>query len=416
MKAILFFLSIILSSCSTTEKILPGFLDIVPDFIENYFKDEVKPYSVLPSFDSKVNIKKVWENKLPGEIEELYSFLSIYKFDDQIFIPTNEQSIYIIDSETGEIKKKLQTNLNIFSGLVVDSSLLYFGSREDTVTAINYSNETVLWQRLMSSEVLSISKVIDNAIYVRTNDSKVTAINVITGEFLWINSQIPSELSIRGASQPLLYEDKVFVGFEEGKIVSYSSSNGDITWQAQLPALETETIIDRLNDIDGTMIIEDSILYAISYQGSIAAIDTFSGQILWSRQASSINGIDIFDNNIFFIDDDGILWCLDKFSGKPIWKQEELHKRLVGSPIFFNGYIIANGIENYLHIFDYREGKIVGRLNMENSVQSIFLDYDALYLLDKDFSAAKYEITEIIDNTDDADSTENTENTENIEE
>ena len=407
MKAILFFLSIILSSCSTTEKILPGFLDIVPDFIENYFKEEVKPYSDLPSFNSKVNIKIIWEKKLPGEIEELYSFLSIYKLSDEIFIPTNEKTIYIVNSETGDINKKLEVKLDIFSGLIADTSLLYFGSKEDTVTAINYSNEAVLWQRLMSSEVLSISKVENNTIYVRTNDSKVTAINVDTGEFLWINSQIPSELSIRGASSPLLYEDKVFVGFEEGKIVAYNALNGDITWQTQLPAIETETIIDRLNDIDGSMIIEDSILYAISYQGSIAAIDTYSGQILWSRQASSINGIDIFDNNIIFIDDDGILWCLAKFSGKPAWKQEKFYKRLVGSPIYFNSYIIANGIENFLHVFDYRDGKTVGRLNMSNSAQSIFSDYDALYLLDTDFVIKKYEITEIV---------ENTENTENIEE
>ena len=113
MKAILFFLLIILSSCSTTEKILPGFLDIVPDFIENYFKGEVKPYSDLPSFNSKVNIKVIWEKKLPGEIKELYSFLSIYKLSDEIFIPTNEKTIYIVNSETGDINKKLEVKLDI---------------------------------------------------------------------------------------------------------------------------------------------------------------------------------------------------------------------------------------------------------------------------------------------------------------
>ncbi len=79
----------------------------------------------------------------------------------------------------------------------------------------------------------------------------------------------------------------------------------------------------------------------------------------------------------------------------------------MGSPIYFNSYIITNDIENYLHVFDYRDGKTVGRLNMSNSAQSIFSDYDALYLLDKDFVIKKYEITEIV---------ENTENTENIEE
>ena len=381
------------SSCSSTDGFLPGF---VPDFISNYFKPEIKPYADLPEFVSSVDAVLRWEKKLQGKIDDTYSFLNLYKYNENLYVPTNEKKIHIIASESGEIKKSIDVTLDIFSNIIVDSSLVYFGTLQDTVTALNISNNEVLWQRIMPSEVMSISEVSNNTIFIRTNDSKITAIDINTGEFLWINSQIPTELSIRGLSKPRIDEEKLFVGFEDGKIVSYNIVNGDINWQAQIPSGSTETIIDRLNDIDGNMIVDDGALYAISYQGNIVSIDTYSGQILWKREASSLFGLESDGENVFYIDDEGILWCIEKYAGRSVWKQDKFFKRLVGQPIFYNNFIIVNDIENYIHIIDSTSGSILGRIKFKKEIQSMYVDYDSLYLLDKNFSLKKYEINKIL--------------------
>ena len=381
------------SSCSSSDGFLPGF---VPDFISNYFKPEIKPYADLPEFVSSVDAVLRWEKKLQGKIDDTYSFLNLYKYNENLYVPTNEKKIHIIASESGEIKKSIDVTLDIFSNIIVDSSLVYFGTLQDTVTALNISNNEVLWQRIMPSEVMSISEVSNNTIFIRTNDSKITAIDINTGEFLWINSQIPTELSIRGLSKPRIDEEKLFVGFEDGKIVSYNIVNGDINWQAQIPSGSTETIIDRLNDIDGNMIVDDGALYAISYQGNIVSIDTYSGQILWKREASSLFGLESDGENVFYIDDEGILWCIEKYAGRPVWKQDKFFKRLVGQPIFYNNFIIVNDIENYIHIIDSLSGSILGRIKFKKEIQSMYVDYDSLYLLDKNFSLKKYEINKIL--------------------
>lgn len=393
MKKILIFLFLITSSCSSTEGFMPGF---IPDFISKYFEDEVQLYADLPDYTPDVEINLIWKKGFSAEIEDSYSFLNIYKLNEDIYIPTNNRKIHVVSADLGSLKNSIELDLDIFSGIVVDSKLIYFGSKQDTVTAIDKSDHSVLWQRIMSSEVMSISEVENNILYVRTNDSKITAIDVATGKFLWINSQIPAELSIRGSSSPIVHEEKVFVGFEDGKIVSYNYLKGDIIWQSQLPAIKTDTLIDRLNDIDGAMILENGVLYAISYQGSIAAIDSFSGQVLWYRESSSIYGIDTDDDNIYYIDDDGVLWCLDKSSGRPVWKQDQLYKRLIGTPIFYNNFVIARDFENYLHILKSNDGSISGRIKLKYQIQSYYVEYDSLYLLDKDFSLKKYQINEIV--------------------
>jgi outer membrane protein assembly factor BamB len=393
MKKVLFFLIIFTPSCASTERFLPNF---TPDFITKYFKEDVKPYKDLPSFSEEVNVEIIWEKKLSGEIENNYTFLNMFKFGENIYVPSNNKKIHIVSAELGNLNESIDVELDIFSGIVADENLIYFGSKQDTVTAVESSSKNVLWQRVMSSEVMSISRVENELIYVTTNDSKVTAIDTNTGKFIWINSQIPAALSIRGSSTPIIEDDKVYIGFEDGRIVSYNATNGDIIWQVQLPSTRIETVIDRLNDIDGSMVLDNGVLYAISYQGSIAAIDSFNGQLLWTQEASSINGLASNNNSIFYIDNDGIMKSVDKYTGRQEWEQSQFFKRLIGSPVFFNDFIIANDIENYLHIFDIETGLASGRIKLRNKIQSIYVEYDSLYMLDNELNLTKYNINKII--------------------
>jgi outer membrane protein assembly factor BamB len=393
MKKVLFFLIIFTPSCASTERFLPNF---TPDFITKYFKEDVKPYKDLPPFSEEVNVEIIWEKKLSGEIENNYTFLNMFKFGENIYVPSNNKKIHIVSSELGNLNESIDVELDIFSGIVADENLIYFGSKQDTVTAVETSSKNVLWQRVMSSEVMSISRVENELIYVTTNDSKVTAIDTNTGKFIWINSQIPAALSIRGLSTPIIEDDKVYIGFEDGRIVSYNATNGDIIWQVQLPSTRIETVIDRLNDIDGSMVLDNGVLYAISYQGSIAAIDSFNGQLLWTQEASSINGLASNNNSIFYIDNDGIMKSVDKYTGRQEWEQSQFFKRLIGSPVFFNDFIIANDIENYLHIFNIETGLASGRIKLRNKIQSIYVEYDSLYMLDNELNLTKYNINKII--------------------
>jgi len=393
MRKILFFLIFFTSSCSTTESFLPGF---IPDFVTKYFEEEDKGYSDLPNYTPGSKVDLIWEVEFSSKFKGTYSFLDIFKFNDKIFIPTYDKKIYVVSSESGAVEKSIDTKLDIFSGLVVDSELIYFGSKQDTVSAIKRSDNTILWQRIMSSEVMSISKVVNNMIYVRTNDSNISAIDVNTGKFLWINSQLSANLSIRGSSEPIISDNKVYSGFEDGRIAAYNALNGDIIWQSQLSGIKAETLIDRLNDIDGSMIVDKGVLYAISYQGSIAALDSFSGQILWSRKASSIDGLSASYDNIFYTDDDGILWCLEKYSGRPVWKQDSFKKRLIGTPIILNDFILVSDIENYIHIINADDGSISGRIYLKSQMQSIYVESDFMFVLDKDFNLNKYKINRIL--------------------
>ncbi|SPZ23735.1 Lipoprotein yfgL precursor [Providencia rettgeri] len=66
-------------------------------------------------------------------------------------------------------------------------------------------------------------------------------------------------------------------------------SQGQLIWQQRISQVTSSTEIGRLNDVDMTPIIDDGKVYAIAYNGTLAALDMRSGQILWKRELGSIN-------------------------------------------------------------------------------------------------------------------------------
>ena len=128
MKKILFLVFLFTSSCSTTKEFLPGF---VPDFVVNYFTEEVKPYGDLPDFIKSVETYLVWEKKISGEIISEDSSLNLYKFNEEMYVPTSDRKLHIISLENGELRKSIDTVLDIFSNIIVDSKLFYFGSKQN---------------------------------------------------------------------------------------------------------------------------------------------------------------------------------------------------------------------------------------------------------------------------------------------
>ena len=97
--------------------------------------------------------------------------------------------------------------------------------------------------------------------------------------------------------------------------------------------------------------------------------------------------------NIIYISNDGVLVSLDKYTGRVKWKQNKFFKRLIGSPIMFNDFIIVGDVENYLHIFNADTGSISGRIKIKKKIQSFYHEFDSLYILDKDFSLKKINIS-----------------------
>ena len=127
-----------------------------------------------------------------------------------------------------------------------------------------------------------------------------------------------------------------------------------------MPAGRTE--VERLVDLDARFVLRDGVIYVVSFQGHLAAVQAVSGDILWSRKFSSFQAIAIDDDALYLSSADSDLWSIDRRTGSAFWKQDVLHARRITAPSIIGDKLVVADYEGYLHWFGKSDGKLLGRI------------------------------------------------------
>jgi outer membrane protein assembly factor BamB len=119
---------------------------------------------------------------------------------------------------------------------------------------------------------------------------------------------------------------------------------------------------------------------AVAFQGRVACFDLQRGTLLWSRDFSSLAGLEMDAEYLYLTDDRGSVHALDKVTGASIWKQDKLAARFPSGPARVGGYLGVVDGEGYLHLLDPHTGALVGRVATDGTaaLSQPFGDSDAL--------------------------------------
>ena len=63
--------------------------------------------------------------------------------------------------------------------------------------------------------------------------------------------------------------------------------------------------VDHAIDFDGSILLAGNVVYAVSYQGRVAAMDVATGRKLWQEEVSSYSGVDQGFGNIYVAEESG---------------------------------------------------------------------------------------------------------------
>ena len=133
------------------------------------------------------------------------------------------------------------------------------------------------WRIKVPSEVMSLSEAKYGVIVTRTNDSKVHALDLTTGEINWSAGKGAPPLTLRGASQPKVVGELVLVGFDDGKLMAINMRDGELVWEVPVSIPSGRSELERMSDVDGEFAYLDGIVFAASFNGRVVAIDLDKG-------------------------------------------------------------------------------------------------------------------------------------------
>lgn len=332
----------------------------------------------LPQVENQFTPSIVWDKSVGNGVEQFYSELApawdgsaVYAADRKGLVKALEldsgKEIWSVDlsKRTGFLSANLSALLS--GGLTIDGDKIFIGTERGTVIALNKEDGQIVWDVEVAGEALSKPTVSNDLVMIHTSNGQLQALDVNSGEIKWtVNMDTPS-LSLRGESAPAVAFGAAIVGGDNGRVSAVLLSQGQLIWQQRISQVTSSTEIGRLNDVDMSPIIDDGKVYAIAYNGTLAALDMRSGQILWKRELGSVNNMVLSGENLYLVDQNDRVLSVRKSDGVTLWTQEELLNRGLSAPEMYNGYLVVGDKEGYLHWLDMNTGGFVAQNKLNSS-------------------------------------------------
>ncbi len=284
--------------------------------------------------------------------------------DGQVIV-SNADGEVVAYSTSGTQLWRTATNLPLVGGTGGGDDLVVVGSTKGDVVALSRQDGKERWRTSISGEVLAPPRVSEGVVVVRSLDGNVMGLSALNGTRQWVFSRTVPVLTLRGVSTPLIAEGRVFVGLDNGQLITLSLHDGHLLWEAVIAVPKGRSELERMVDIDADPVLFEGTLYVAAFQGRVVAVDPENGQLRWSRILSTATGIAVDRRHVYATDDESVVWCLDRSTGSALWRQDALRNRDLTGPTAYGSTVWVGDLEGYLHVINQEDGRILARTSLE---------------------------------------------------
>ncbi len=324
----------------------------------------------IGTVENRIALSKEWSKNI-GKVKkdlyldfypELYS-KSIYNY---IFTASYNGKISVINNNSGSTIWSKKYPYKFSSAVYHYGNKLFAGTIKGQLIAVNSDNGQLLWKTQLSTSILAAPVSDGKRLFVQTADGAVVALDLHNGNQIWSYEIKIPELILRGTSQPIVKNGKVVVGFATGKLVALNSSDGSEAWNYEVSLPRGNNIIDNLSDIDSKILVNNDILYTVSYNGNLAAVDLDSGHEIWARGMSAFRSLSQDSKNIYVVDSESKIWSINKKNGAVNWVNDIFLYHYLTSPALLNGNIFVGDKLGYVYGLNAKTGETLAAIKLYN--------------------------------------------------
>lgn len=354
---------------------------------------------VLPQINNQFETQVVWQEDVGDGVEHYFSRLHPAVYKEAVYAASREGIVEAFSLQNGDtlwqtdVRKDTSfwpwsddDSAKLAGGILQAYGKLFIGSEHGEVIALDRETGEVVWRQNVAGEALSTPAAGEGLIFINLGSGKLVALHPDTGEQRWLYEQEVPALTLRGLSSPTVANGGVLIGEESGKLGVLIADSGFAAWQAEIATPKGASEFERLVDVDTQPIVSGGVVYALAYNGNLAAVDIRSGNVMWKREYSSYRDFTIAGSNIYLVDSQGVIYSVDKSSGTEQWSQNDLRGWYVTGPAVMGDYLAVGNQEGYLYWIDQATGQIAAAHEFDSSgfyVKPIVAD-DKLIVVTRD--------------------------------
>ncbi len=289
---------------------------------------------------------------------------SIVEAHGIVYIGSDNGTLYAVNVNDGTVRWHQTLGSFVTVAAVIDGTV--YVSTDAVVSAFDAMNGIRRWQHSISDLIVNPTLMVSNGVlFVSTevshnnNAHAIYALRATDGSQLWkyIANSITPTLS--GASNGIVYSVEIVGDFVQGDehVVALQANDGHVLWRMHIESTDGQ--------IMGTPVESNGILYILTNSDALYALQTATGTIIW-HIASSANGqqppaigaapVDIVDGVVYANTHQGLL-ALRASNGTLLWEKKSMVSMipLLFSPVVSNGRIYvasASGTISALRVQD----------------------------------------------------------------
>ena len=277
-----------------------------------------------------------------------------------------------------------------WAGVTVHDGIVYTGSRDGRVVAINASSESQKWDYSLAvpssglscdqssgSAAIYATPIVDgDLVYIGSYVGEVYALTIDRGTERWVYPRTGSIGAI--VSSPVIANETIYISSSDGMVYALDTTHGDEKWKSDEP------LADKL--WTSPTVVGDR-LYVSTFDGHIYTLSLETGELLdWSfeSEAGFASSPVVYEDTIFLGSFDRHLYAVRIGSAEPEWtfpQEKPAGNWFWASPVVSEGIVYAGCLDGKLYAIDAKTGEKLWEFNAGNPIVSSPVLMDNLLIM-----------------------------------
>lgn len=272
-----------------------------------------------------------------------------------------------LDAATGRELWRVQAGKALAAGVGAEGPTA--AVLTDANELITFENGREAWRQKLTTSSFTAPLLSNGKVYVLGSDRSVSAFDGAKGNKLWTQKRSTDSLILRQAGVLLMVSDTL-VASSSGRLIGMNPLDGSVRWETPIAIARGTNDIERLVDLVGRVSNVSEVVCARAYRVSVGCVNTFRGQLLWSKQAVGFEGLQADDRSLFGTESDGKVIAWNARNGERSWIAEQLLGRHLSAPAVMEKAIAVGDSTGLVHFLSKTDGSPLNRLTTDGSAMA----------------------------------------------
>lgn len=321
---------------------------------------EPPPY---PAAQQQDTVRLLWRNTRGGDA--LPGFQPA-PTEQGLWVIDERGRVRLLSNEDGKELSAFRIDGKAAAGLAADDELVIIVNRDGTVIGMDTEGRQ-RWSTPLNGEVTTAPVLTPDVVLVRTVEGRVVGLDRGGGTVRWTWQAPNALLTLRQSSPMVVDVDTVYLGLPNARLVALDTRYGMPRWETTIASSLGATELERLIDVVGAPTLMDDQLCAVAYQGRVACVRTYDGEVVWSRALSSSSGVAALPDALILVDSAEAIQLL-KPGGGTRWRQDGYVRRRLTAPVVADGdRLLFGDAFGRLSVLSMTDGRTLARIDIDDS-------------------------------------------------